>query len=240
MGDKAINTEWINLPVSDGSEMRVYNATAAEPNGFGLIVFQEAFGVNPHIRDVTERFAKEGFFAAAPELFHRTGPGFEGSYSDFAAVQPHYSALTDEGLAADITATFQHLEGKTKKVACVGYCLGGKASYLAASTAPLACAVSYYGGGIAPNERSKGLLGRTPEIKCPILLFWGGKDQHIGADARSAVEQALVKAEKDYTQVVFSKADHGFNCDARPSYHAEASNEALALVHAFFATHLGY
>ncbi len=234
-----MSTDWVSLNVSDGSEMRAYVAKPDEWNGFGLLVFQEAFGVNAHIRDITERYAKLGFLAAAPELFHRTGPGFEGSYGDFGAVMPHYQALTDEGLAADFNATYDYLLSQgASKCACIGYCLGGKASFLAAATLPLACAVSYYGGGIAPNERSAGLLGRAPDISCPILLFWGGLDTHIPPEHYHAVEASLREAGKEYIQVVISDAEHGFNCDSRPSYNATASAEALALVKSFFEAHL--
>jgi carboxymethylenebutenolidase len=235
-----MSTEWVTLHVADGTEMRAYVAKPDDWNGFGLLVFQEAFGVNGHIRDLTERYAKLGFLAAAPELFHRTGSGFEGSYGDFAAVMPHYQALTDDSLVADFKATYEYLTSQNaKKSACIGYCLGGKASYLAAATLPLACAVSYYGGGIAPNERSAGLLDRTKDIKCPILLFWGGLDTHIPPEHYHSIEASLKEAGKEYIQVVISDAEHGFNCDVRPSYNAKASAEALALVQAFFEAHLG-
>jgi len=235
----SISTEWVTLEVADGAQMRAYVARPENWNGRGLSVYQEAFGVNAHIRDVTERFAREGFLAVAPELFHRTGPGFEGDYGDFAAVMPHYQALTDAGLAEDLLAAHAFLLAeKSTKTACIGFCLGGKASFLAAAATPADCAVAYYGGGIAPNERSKGLLDRASEIKCPILMFWGGLDTHIPPEHYRAVEDALRAADKTYIQVVISDAQHGFNCDARPSYNAEASTMAMALTKSFFDTHL--
>src|SRR5215469_6298843 len=96
----------LTLEVSDGSTMRAYAATPPEHGPYpGLIVFQEAFGVNRHIRDVVDRFAREGYLAIAPELFHRTAPpGFEGSFADFQAVRPHVMALTDANLEADLRA----------------------------------------------------------------------------------------------------------------------------------------
>src|SRR5437660_12557267 len=100
-----IASEKVTIDVGDGTRMDAYHA---KPQGGGrrpgLLVLQEAFGVNSHIRDVADRFAREGFAALAPELFHRTAPGLDAPYGDFAAVMPHYQALTVEGLSADLTA----------------------------------------------------------------------------------------------------------------------------------------
>src|SRR5580692_1113287 len=97
-------TEFVTLDISDGTQMRAYVARPSQPR-VGLLVLQEAFGVNHHMRDVTERFAREGYLAIAPELFHRTAEtGFEGSYGDFASVMPHMQALNDDSMAADLAA----------------------------------------------------------------------------------------------------------------------------------------
>src|ERR1700691_5601980 len=97
-----LQTESVTLQVADGTSMNAYVATPVDSGKLpGLLVFQEAFGVNQHIRDVTERFAKQGYVAIAPELFHRTGPGFQGEYTNFPACAPHMQALTPEGLVAD-------------------------------------------------------------------------------------------------------------------------------------------
>src|SRR5579871_3618764 len=127
-------TEYVTLSVSDGTSMRAYVARPASKPRAGLIVFQEAFGVNAHIRDLTERFAGQGYLAIAPELFHRTAPGFEGSYTDFASVVPHMKALTDEGLTADTRASFEWLQREAKGLAtgAIGYCMGGRTACLAA------------------------------------------------------------------------------------------------------------
>src|SRR5579872_1678320 len=130
----ATKTEYVNLSVSDGTSMRAY---VAHPEGnprAGLLVFQEAFGVNAHIRDVTERFAREGYLAISPELFHRTAPGLEAGYANFNEVMPHLQALTDAGLAADIQSSYQWLKNGGAKhlpVGATGYCMGGRTSILA-------------------------------------------------------------------------------------------------------------
>jgi carboxymethylenebutenolidase len=220
--------------------MRAYVATPDGKPRAGLIVFQEAFGVNPHIKDLTQRFAKEGYLAISPELFHRTAPGLEAGYTNFPEVVPHMQAVTDERLKVDTEATYKWLKDNAKglKIGSTGYCMGGRASIHAALTVPLNCAVSYYGGGIAPGGMFPSLTDRLKDLACPTLYFWGGLDAHIGSDAVHAVEGALAAAKKDYTNVVFSEADHGFFCDARASYNAVAAKEAWALTLEFFAQHL--
>src|SRR6185312_754868 len=149
----SVNTGWIELPTPEGP-MRAYSALpAAQGRGPGLIVFQEAFGVNRHIRDVAERFAGEGFAVLAPELYHRTAPpGFEAAYGDMAAVGPHRQGISAEGLIADARACWDWLRANPRvdpeALACVGYCLGGRTVFVANTALPFMAAVSYYGGGI--------------------------------------------------------------------------------------------
>ena len=236
-----IKTEYVTIPVSDGTSMRAFVAHPESKPNAGLLVFQEAFGVNAHIRDVTTRFGREGYLAIAPELFHRTGSGFEGSYTDFAAVAPHFRGLTDAGLEADIHASFEWLqrgEAAGLPIAATGYCMGGRAACLAGLVAPLACTISYYGGGIAPSQYFPGLLDRFQDLKAPILMFWGGKDQHIGPEQTQAITGALKSAGKPYVNVEFSEADHGFFCDERASYNPVAAAQAWPLTLAFLKSHI--
>lgn len=103
-------TNFIDLKVPDGTTMAAYVSRPQDATKHpGIMVFQEAFGVNAYIRDVADRFAKEGFTAIAPELFHRTGPGFEGSYTDFAQTQQHISKLTNDNLESDVKAAYEWL-----------------------------------------------------------------------------------------------------------------------------------
>jgi len=244
-----VRTEWVNLQVADGTSMRAYVARPQDsPPHAALLVFQEAFGVNAHIRDVAERFAREGYVAIAPELFHRTGPGFEGAYDNFEAIMPHIRALTDPGLEADVRAAYAWLgadpQAGTLPIACIGFCMGGRVSFLSNALLPVKAAVSFYGGGIAPNPHapgplSAGLLGRTGDLHAPQLLFWGGLDKHIGPEQTHAVVDALRTAGKPYVNVEFSQADHGFFCDVRRSYHPESAKQAWALTLAFLNCHLG-
>ncbi len=233
MTERAILTEKIELKVKDAPAMSAYVARPGD-NGNGgphpaLVVFQEAFGVNAHIRDVTERFAREGYIAIAPELFHRTAPpGFEASYGDWAAITPHHQGVTVDGLEADIRATHDWLRSnqhaKAQEISCVGFCMGGRAAFLANAILPVRKAVSFYGGGIA-----QGLLDRAAKLHAPMLLFWAGLDKHITVEHRRAVSDALTAAQKDYVSVEFAQADHGFFCNARSSYNPGAARQAWAL-----------
>ena len=125
-----IKTEEVTLHVLDGTTMKGY---VAAPEGSGklqaILIFQEAFGVNAHIREVTKRFAEAGYLAIAPELFHRTGPGFEGAYDNFPAVMVHMQALTPEGMISDARAAFDWRQSQPRvlpnRTACIGFCMGG-------------------------------------------------------------------------------------------------------------------
>ncbi len=213
-----------SLSVSDGTSMDAFLAIPSGPGPHpALLLFQEAFGVNFHIRDVAERFAREGMIVLAPELYHRTAPaGFEVPYDNFPAARPHLNALTPENLKLDIRAAYDALRSrkdvKHDRIASVGFCMGGRVSFLAAATVQLEGAVSFYGGGISPA-----LLDEIPNLKAPLLFFWGGLDKHIGPDQIRPLIDACHHQGKSYVNLVIADADHGFFCDARPSY-----NEAAA------------
>ncbi|MFY9908517.1 MAG: dienelactone hydrolase family protein [Candidatus Sulfotelmatobacter sp.] len=222
--------EKVELAVSDGTQMNAYVARPQQSGRYpGLLLFQEAFGVNHHIRNVTERFAAEGHVVIAPELFHRTAPpGFEGSYTDFASVMPHMQAVTPENIEKDVRSAYDWLHSNSQvtsnEISCVGFCMGGRVSFIANSILPLHAAVSFYGGGIAP-----GLLDRAPKLHAPMLLIWGGQDKHIPPEQRKAVTDALTAAQKIYVNAEFSRADHGFFCDERAAYEPHSARQAWAL-----------
>lgn len=233
-----ISSEHVELAVNDGTKMRAWVARPKEKGANpGLLVFQEAFGVNAHIRDIAVRFAREGFVALAPELFHRTAPpGWEGRYDDFPSVMPHMKALNDSSMAADQRAAFDWLRGYLGEglpIFSVGYCMGGRAAFLSSLALPISGAVCYYGGGIAPNANNPGLLGRAAGVQCPLLLFWGGRDKHIPPEQVRAVSDALRGAGKNFVNMEISNADHAFFCDARPSYSPAAALLAWPLTLAF-------
>jgi carboxymethylenebutenolidase len=216
------NSEHIEIKVDDGTTMVAWVARpASEVPERGILVFPEIFGVNAHIRDVTDRFAALGFEAIAPELFHRTAPPmWEGQYDDLASAMPHMQAMTDDGLESDIRATYKWLKRNHDlgdNIACVGYCMGGRTAFFANTLLPLKAAISYYGGNIPM------FLNRTNELSGQMLLFWGELDHHIPPEQRNQVTGAMQEAKKEYINVVFSNADHGFFCDARKSYNPGAA-----------------
>lgn len=226
------------LQVSDGSSMNAFVARpVAEGRHPGIIVFQEAFGVNEHIQDVAERLARHGFVAVAPELYHRTAPGYRGSYTNIGPSLELMKTLTEPGLLADAQAVhewFQHDPGTAAdRVGCVGFCMGGRVSFLVNTVLPLRAAVSFYGAGIA-----NGLTDRAPDLKGAMLFFWGGKDVHIGTEAPGAVAKALHEAGKAFVNVEFSEADHGFFCNFRSAFHAPSARQAEALLFTFLHDHL--
>lgn len=231
-------TNYITVSVPNETSMDIYVAT---PKGNGpfpaVMVFQEAFGVTSHIRSIADRLAAQGYVAVAPELFHRTAAaGFEGSYTDFASVMPHYNALTTEALEADINATYTWLQQQTtvikNKIGCIGFCMGGKVSMIANMILPLSAAISYYGSLTQP------LIDRLPELHAPQLLFWGGLDKHILHNHIEAIVQGLKLANKEYINVEISYADHGFNCDDKASYNPKAAKEAWAMALTFLENNL--
>ena len=236
-----IHSEYVELKVSDGTTMQAWTARPTAPGALpGLLVFQEAFGVNAHIRDVTQRFAREGFIAIAPELFHRTGTGFEGAYDAFPTVVPHLNALKDDQMEADQRAAFNWLTAQSVnegRIGAVGYCMGGRAAFLAGLTLPIGCATSYYGGGIAPRGTNPGLLMRANDLRCPVLLFWGGRDKSLPYEQIRVVRDTLSEAGKSFINVEISHAEHGFFCDQRASYNPTAAAEAWPLTLAFLRLH---
>lgn len=230
MDQAKIVTEKVEVAVADGTQMAAYTARPGDGGAHaGLMVFQEAFGVNHHIRRVTDRFAAEGYVAIAPELFHRTAPaGFEASYTDIQAVMPHIQAVTPGKAEQDVRAAYDWLKSnaqvKGDEISSVGFCMGGRVSFIANSAVRLKAAASFYGGGIAP-----GLLDRISKLQAPMLLIWGGLDKHIPAEQRRAVTERLSEEKKIYVNAEFSRADHGFFCDERAAYEPHSARQAWAL-----------
>ena len=220
---------YVNLAVADGSEMAAYTAfPGTEGKTPAIIMLQEAFGVNGHMRNMADEFASYGYTVITPELFHRTAPKYwEGDYGDFSSVMPHYSALTNEGMTADLEACYKWLTEQSNvdknRIFSIGYCLGGRVSFLANAVLPLKAGISYYGGSTdLLADKAKDLSGRH-------LFFWGGQDTHIPDEKIKIVLDALDTAGKAYINVKISNVGHAFACDERPSYNETATKDALAL-----------
>jgi carboxymethylenebutenolidase len=223
---------YITLKVSDGTEMDAYVAKPQGAAKAGVIVFQEAFGVNTYIRGVADKMAAQGYLAIAPELFHRTGRGFEVVDGGMDEIAVHYQGVTIEGIEADARAAHEWLtsqEGVGDNVGAIGFCMGGRATYIATSVLPFKGTISLYGGGIAPD-----LLDRVPNLSAPMLFFWGGADARIPRELWSQIPAAMDKAEKSHVDVEISGAPHAYLTDDRPGYHKEAAELTWPLIYAFF------
>jgi carboxymethylenebutenolidase len=232
-------TEYVDLTTDDGA-MRAFVARPDGPGPHpGLLVFQEALGVNAQIRGVAERWAREGYVAIAPELFHRVAPGFEESVLDMGVLMPLIKSITTEGLAADARAAHAWLAARddvdASRIAAVGFCMGGRAAYVANSELPLAASISYYGGGIAAA-----LLDRAARLHGPQLFFWGGRDTNISPEQHRAATDAVRAAGKRFVDVEFSEANHGFFNEQIPGRHdPAAAAQSWALSVAFLGQLLG-
>jgi len=218
----------IELTARDGHRFAAYRADpAGKPRG-AMVVIQEIFGVNDHMRRVADGFAAEGYVAVAPALFDRARRGVELGYDQagMASGRDLRSAVGEEGPLADIQAVIDEA-GKSGKVGIVGYCWGGSLAYLAAARLKgLACAIGYYGGAIAAHA------GET--LKVPTMLHFGETDQSI---PMSDVE--TVRAAHPEIPLYVYKAGHGFNCDERGSYDAASAKQALGRTLDFVRQNVG-
>jgi carboxymethylenebutenolidase len=241
-----IRTERASIPVGGA----VMDAYVARPKSGGphpaVIVWMEIFGVNAHIRDVTERVAREGYVAIAPDFFHRTHPGLELGYDD-AGMQTGMKgllALDADTMTADARAAVAFARsqpGVNGKVGVMGFCIGGHMTYLTACETDVDAAASFYGGGIAAPKGPGGkesTLARTPKIRGRVLCLFGGKDAMIPQAQVDAVRDALRKAGAKHEVVVYDAADHGFFCDQRATYHAASAADAWERVKKLFAAEL--
>jgi carboxymethylenebutenolidase len=230
----------VSVPVQDTTMGLYITEPAGEAKG-AVIVLQEAFGVNDHIRDICRRISDAGYVAAAPHLFHRSGDP-EMGYDDMSAVIPYIVQLQAPELEADLEATLAHLatmgfEGK--KVGVVGFCMGGSIAFMAASYWELGAAVSFYGGGITQGRFGlPPLLDLAPTIQTPYLGLFGDLDGSIPVDQVDGLGLALQHAKVAGEVVRYPDANHGFNCDARDSYHEPSAQDAWPRTLDFFGTHL--
>jgi len=218
----------IELTAADGHKLLAYRAEpAGNPKG-ALIVAMEIFGVNSHIRSVADGYAMDGYLAIAPALFDRAQRGYETGYSpeEIQRGREMIAKITLDDAVKDVAAARSNVEA-AGKVGIVGYCWGGTVAWKAAcGVTGLHAAVAYYGGGVP------GLIGLKPQ--CPVLFHWGETDQSIPMD-KAKEFAAAHQGETHY----FYAAGHGFNCDQRGSFNAEAAKLARKRTLEFLAKHVG-
>jgi carboxymethylenebutenolidase len=211
------------------------------PKG-AVVVVQEAFGINDHIKDVAQRFAAEGYRAVAPHLFHREGDSTV-SYEDMETAMRLVRGLTLEGITEDLNAAHAHLHEdgfEDGRIAVVGFCMGGAVAFIEAHDRTLGAAVTFYGGGIAEGRfGAPALLDLAPELKTPWLGCYGDQDHGIPVEQVEQLREAAAKAPVDTEIVRYPDAGHGFHCDARSAYHEPSARDAWSRTLAWLDEHLG-
>ncbi len=220
----------LNLTASDGHRLSAYRADPeGKPRG-GIVVIQEIFGVNDHIRKVTDSYAAEGYVAIAPALFDRIEPDFDVGYNeaDIAAGRAMKGKADTDAALRDIAAARDAI-AESGKVVVVGYCWGGFLAWLAATRLEeFAAASSYYGGGIGAVAAEK--------PRCAVIMHFGDKDQSIPL---TEVDKVRTAQNGRPVEIYIYSAGHGFSCDQRGSYHAESARLARDRTLDFFRKHVG-
>ena len=236
----AVQSSWIDLAPGYAG----YLALPPARSGPGLLLLQEIFGVNAHMRAVADQYALDGFVVLAPDLFWRAEARVELGYDgpDWARARSLMQAYTAEQAIDDLGIAARVLRARpevgaakagaagTGRIGALGYCMGGRMAWFAAASAGVDAAVCYYGGGIHMN------LERAATVRCPLQFHYAGHDEHIPPDAVAAVRKALGP---ERAQVhVYDAAQHGFNCWVRASYHAPSAALAHGRTLAFLAEKL--
>jgi carboxymethylenebutenolidase len=218
----------VKLKAGDGHELSAYASQPAGTLTAGLVIVQEAFGVNRHIRSVAEGYARDGFLAIAPALFDRIERGVELGYegADRDKGISLAGQLNPADATKDIAAALAYLrKHAVKKCGVIGYCLGGTMAWLSATRLDPDAAVGYYGGHIARYDNEK--------PQCPTMLHFGKLDKHIPKE-----DVDRVRAAHPEVEIFWYEADHGFNCDDRASYNAAAAKQARTRSLDFFRKNL--
>lgn len=221
--------ETINLTAEDGHKLSAYHVKPAGTPRGGLVVVQEIFGVNHHIRNVSDQFAADGYEVIAPALFDRVERGFETGYTqaDIERGRMVRGKLQLDDAVADVRAAVKELRKTGRKVGVVGYCFGGTIAWLAATRIDdVSAAVGYYGGGIADTAEE--------QPNAPVMLHFGETDASIPKE-----HYEKVRLLHPTIPVHVYPAGHGFSCDERGSYHEPSARQARERTLEFFRTHVG-
>ncbi len=236
--------EFDHLEGMQGQDMATY-VSHPTPSGNAtfpaIIVIMEAFGVVRHIEKACDRFAQEGYVAVAPALYHRDHPNPKLAYDDMPAVQKYMGNLRDDDIVTDLNVTINYLQDqfprtRGQKIGIVGYCVGGRITYLAATSCPgLSAASVYYGGRIlVPFGDGPAPVDLTHQIQIPVMGNFGALDANPTPEDVAQIEAKLKDAGVTYDFKMYPDVGHGFNCDERDSYDQAAADDALARTLSWF------
>ena len=233
---------------AEGQDMATYvsSPNPSTGNSFpAVIVIMEAFGVTSHIEKVCDQYAANGYVAIAPALYHRQHPNPKLGYDEMPAVQGYMGALRDDELIEDVNVAISYLQKDNQrtagnKIGIVGYCVGGRISYLAAtSCAGLSAASVYYGGRIlVPFGDGPAPIDLTSNIKIPVMGNFGDTDENPSPADVATIEAKLKAAGVTYDFKSYPGAGHGFNCDDRGSYNEAAATDAFTRTLGWFDKHV--
>ncbi|MCV3216554.1 dienelactone hydrolase family protein [Plectonema radiosum NIES-515] len=240
---QAIDTKTVKLSL-DNLQIEAYLAQPQESGSYpGIVVVQEIFGVNAHIREVTERIAKLGYVAIAPAIFQRIAPGFETGYTPEAIETGRNYAMHSQAseLLSDIQTAINYLKSlpqvKKDGFGCIGFCFGGHVVYLTSTLPDIKATASFYGAGITSRTPGGGAptLSLTPDIKGTLYAFFGKEDASIPLLEVDQIEAELEKYKIEHRVFRYDGADHGFFCDHRASYNPSSAADAWEQVKQLFA-----
>ena len=231
-----VQTEMTEVPAAGGT-MPVFLARPKDgARAPAVLVIQEAFGLNGHIKDVARRIAAEGYVALAPDLYWHGGKGRTVGYDQLPEAIALMQSLNDDQIVADLRSAVAYLEKqpfvRADRIGITGFCMGGRVSYLAACEMPdkIRASAPFYGGGI-PVEK-------TEKLRCPVLAFFGEKDAFIPLAAVKELEAQAARHGKQVETVLYPGADHGFFCNERGSHHPASAKDAWERLKKFLAAHL--
>ena len=242
----AIMAETINIPGHNGDLIEAYYARPLGPGPFGsVVVIHHMPGYDPQTKEITRTFAVNGYNAICPNLYTREAPG--ASPDDAAAAARAQGGVPDERLVGDVDGAakfLRALENSNGKVGTIGYCSGGRQSFLAAVSLPLDAAVDCYGAFVvgSPPEgmplKVGPIVDKTPNLSCPLLGLFGADDSHPSPEQVAELEQALKAAGKTYEFHSYEGAGHAFFSVNRPSYRVEAANDGWQRIWDFYGQYL--
>lgn len=231
--------------VNIGNDLKGYLvAPNSRQKAPAIIVLIEAFGLNNNIKNFCDRFAHAGYVAIAPDLYR----GEVFPYTNVDAAVAKLKTMQDNLVAKDLSQTLDFLDRHPRvargKIGVTGFCMGGRYTFLAGTTAGnrVRALVSFYGGGISPEPNNPfnqtSLIDDLTNLSAPLMLMYGAKDSFIGSAEHERITRALSATKKRYSLNVFANADHGFMSDRRDNYNPQAAAEAWEMTLAFFKQHI--